>query len=253
MSDIATINSAIADIQDTDSGSVEYTTTEASMPAVLEAIVEVLAARGVPYAADTDALQALTNTEAQIAFLQGKGIVVYNATSAGDEQWQSTDGGYWCLYYSLTTTMLANWSDAAPTNGQVPVWNASQSKWVPGAMAVTDIGWSNVTSKPVITGTTNPAIAGNLSVGGTMAITGALTQTGNAALGGTLGVTGNTTLAGELQMATTKYARIFKLLFEDPGISGSIEIYANNAAAVSGGLAVGEVYQTATGELRIVV
>jgi len=32
-----------------------------------------------------------------------------------------------------------------------------------------------------------------------------------------------------------------------------METYANNAAAVAGGLSVGEIYKTATGELRIVV
>lgn len=35
-------------------------------------------------------------------------------------------------------------------------------------------------------------------------------------------------------------------------VSG-LSVYANNAAAVSGGLAVDDVYKTATGELRIVV
>ena len=33
----------------------------------------------------------------------------------------------------------------------------------------------------------------------------------------------------------------------------SLPIYANNAAAVAGGLAVNDVYKTSTGELRIVV
>ena len=32
-----------------------------------------------------------------------------------------------------------------------------------------------------------------------------------------------------------------------------LSVYANNAAAVAGGLAVDDVYKTATGELRIVV
>lgn len=43
-----------------------------------------------------------------------------------------------------------------------------------------------------------------------------------------------------------------------PGGSGNVRIeniktYANNAAAIAGGLSVNSVYQTATGELRIVV
>jgi hypothetical protein len=33
----------------------------------------------------------------------------------------------------------------------------------------------------------------------------------------------------------------------------SLSIYANNAAAIAGGLALNDVYKTATGELRIVV
>ena len=36
-------------------------------------------------------------------------------------------------------------------------------------------------------------------------------------------------------------------------IIGNIKTYANNAAAIAGGLSVNSVYQTATGELRIVV
>jgi len=32
-----------------------------------------------------------------------------------------------------------------------------------------------------------------------------------------------------------------------------LPVYANNAAAVAGGLAVNDVYKTSTGELRIVV
>jgi len=33
----------------------------------------------------------------------------------------------------------------------------------------------------------------------------------------------------------------------------NLPVYANNAAAVTGGLIVGDVYRTSTGELRIVV
>jgi hypothetical protein len=33
----------------------------------------------------------------------------------------------------------------------------------------------------------------------------------------------------------------------------ALPVYANNSAAVSGGLIVGDVYKTSTGELRIVV
>lgn len=36
-------------------------------------------------------------------------------------------------------------------------------------------------------------------------------------------------------------------------IGNNLPVYADNAAAVSGGLAVGSIYQTSTGELRIVV
>lgn len=33
----------------------------------------------------------------------------------------------------------------------------------------------------------------------------------------------------------------------------ALPVYANNAAAIAGGLVVGDIYKTATGELRIVV
>lgn len=54
------------------------------------------------------------------------------------------------------------------------------------------------------------------------------------------------------------------ILFRNPGSAGSVQIdglqswinqptYANNADALAGGLAVGDIYKTATGEVRIVI
>ena len=48
----------------------------------------------------------------------------------------------------------------------------------------------------------------------------------------------------------SQMTRSFALFAEQ--ITG-LSVYANNAAAVTGGLAVDAVYKTATGELRIVV
>lgn len=59
---------------------------------------------------------------------------------------------------------------------------------------------------------------------------------GNTLVAGTLTVQGNTITASSV--ATLKLA--------------ALPVYADNAAAVSGGLVTGDVYQTAAGELRIV-
>jgi len=62
---------------------------------------------------------------------------------------------------------------------------------------------------------------------------GAITATGSVSVT-SLSVSGAATIAGV------------------PKLTG-LSVYANNAAAVSGGLAVNSIYKTATGELRIVV
>lgn len=101
------------------------------------------------------------------------------------------------------------------------------------------------------------AVSGNATVGGTLGVTGATTLgstlavtgavsltagitvgtnagiTGNATVGGTLGVTGKATLAG--------------------GAAATLPEYADNAAALGGGLVAGDIYKTATGEVRITV
>jgi hypothetical protein len=65
-----------------------------------------------------------------------------------------------------------------------------------------------------------------------------LTTTGSASIGTTsvtsLSASGAATIAGLTKLT-------------------GLSVYANNAAAVTGGLAVNSVYKTATGELRIVV
>jgi len=58
--------------------------------------------------------------------------------------------------------------------------------------------------------------------------------------------TKNFLLSDIITLATTTGQFITK-------VGNTLPTYANNAAAVSGGLAVNSIYKTATGELRIVV
>lgn len=43
---------------------------------------------------------------------------------------------------------------------------------------------------------------------------------------------------------------LFSFIFQNGNL---LESYTNNAAAISGGLVVGEIYRTPTGEIRIVI
>ena len=73
-------------------------------------------------------------------------------------------------------------------------------------------------------------------------LTGDITQTGNFGLTGifTLEAAGSMILSGGFRAASTV-------------ILAGLSTFADNAAAVAGGLAVNTVYKTAAGELRIVV
>tara|TARA_R110000796_G_scaffold47643_2_gene114382 strand:+ start:920 stop:1354 length:435 start_codon:yes stop_codon:yes gene_type:complete len=79
-------------------------------------------------------------------------------------------------------------------------------------------------------------------------LTGDITQTGNTTQTGifSLEATGSMLLSGPFRTTSTiESASSVKL--------SGLSIFADNAAAVAGGLAVNTVYKTAAGELRIVV
>tara|TARA_R100001463_G_scaffold4815_1_gene17221 strand:+ start:545 stop:997 length:453 start_codon:yes stop_codon:yes gene_type:complete len=92
------------------------------------------------------------------------------------------------------------------------------------------------------TATQSITLTGAITQTGDFGITGNITQTGNFGLTGifTLEAAGSMILNGGFRAASTV-------------ILTGLSTFADNAAAVSGGLAVNTVYKTATGELRIVV
>lgn len=84
----------------------------------------------------------------------------FNLTLAGTG---STDFPYVIgIDYAPTATVrhLPDWSDAVPTNGQVPVWNSSLGQWVPG------------TNTPAVTGAVshNTSLSGDGSSGSPLAV-----------------------------------------------------------------------------------
>tara|TARA_R100001510_G_C7630970_1_gene189828 strand:- start:475 stop:918 length:444 start_codon:yes stop_codon:yes gene_type:complete len=85
-------------------------------------------------------------------------------------------------------------------------------------------------------------------------LTGDITQTGNNVQTGNYGLTGIFTLesAGSMVLfGGFRAASSFEAAFTVK-LTG-LSTYADNAAALAGGLAVNNVYKTASGELRIVV
>lgn len=118
---------------------------------------------------------------------------------------------------------------------------------------------------------TTLAASGAVTVGTTLGVTGATTLaaascttlassglatlnslavTAGATVGTTLNVVGNTTLTN----LTVGLGRTILNGEEFFGVNiAGIQTFANNAAALAGGLEVDDVYKTATGELRIVV
>lgn len=87
------------------------------------------------------------------------------------------------------------------------------------------------------------AATGNTAVGGTLAVTGALTATAGIVAGGDSVMGGLTVGAASVIVVDNNTNRL----------SFTIPTFADNAAALAGGLAVDNVYKTATGEQRIVV
>lgn len=100
-----------------------------------------------------------------------------------------------------------------------------------------------------ITQTGNFGITGNITQTGNLNLTGQITHAGAYLYSGgqfTMTATGNMVLGGALN------ANASVEMSASVTLSG-LSTFADNAAAVAGGLAVNTLYKTATGELRIVV
>lgn len=142
---------------------------------------------------------------------------------------------------------------------------------VAGAATVgTTLGVTGASTLAAVSCTTL-ATSGATTVGTTLGVTGATTLaaascttlassglatlnslavTAGATVGTTLNVVGNTTLTN----LTVGLGRTILNGEEFFGVNiAGIQTFANNAAALAGGLEVDDVYKTATGELRIVV
>lgn len=109
------------------------------------------------------------------------------------------------------------------------------------ALTTANLGGSGgVGSFTTLTASGNATIGGDASIGDDLLVAGDSTLTGAAAVGGAL-------TAGSI-LVRTDFA-----VDQDGFITMILPVFADNAAALLGGLVVGNVYRTATGELRIVV
>ena len=88
----------------------------------------------------------------------------------------------------------------------------------------------------------------SVTLTGAITHTGDTTQTGNTVQTGNFGLTGIFTLEAAGSMILSGGFRTSSTV-----IHTALSTFADNAAAVAGGLAVNTVYKTATGEVRIVV
>lgn len=126
--------------------------------------------------------------------------------------------------------------------------------------------FTNVSASGTLSVTGISSLAGNVSVGGgRFAVTAA---SGNTSILGTLTVASASTL-GSLAVTTTATVgttlsvtgavtagaalTVTGVLTANGGITSVLPTYANNAAAILGGLVANQEYKTATGERRIVV
>ncbi len=126
-----------------------------------------------------------------------------------------------------------------------------------------------------ITALTDLTLSGFLTVGGATTLSSTLDVTGATTLSSTLDVTGNTTIGGDatiggqllvsglLQVGSFTMTGV-PIFFNGINVGGTLtasglpkltglSTFADNAAALGGGLVANDVYKTATGELRIVV
>lgn len=256
-------NEDIANISSTSTGLIQ----KSSLTPILTLITLLVSGRTFTVA-DAAALQDLNPEEATTVIVIGEGVYTYDA-DAGSGTYPALGGGYWILQNLAALASLLDVVLTSPADGQVLKFNASTGKWENGNQAVANIGWANVTDKPIIAGTTNPAIAGSLSVGGTLGVTGAASFGNNLGIalaltiGTTLGVTGLATLLGGLNLTgnltMTGNQAVTGDLVANSGTFGPLTIsdlasffgdvkmtltnYASNAAALAGGLVATNLYR----------
>lgn len=147
MSLLSTFRAVVAAIKGTTSGEVEYSAADESLPAIHEALITLLNERGIPYCADTDALQALGATEAMMAWLDGAGMYLYSDTDSGNS-YQSIDGGFWNRALVLNVTDMLDVDDTAKGVGKTLIWNGTTHIY--SVPTVLSLGWSNISSKPTL-------------------------------------------------------------------------------------------------------
>lgn len=121
----------------------------------------------------------------------------------------------------------------------------------------TQMGLSYSIPTTIVSIASTQTITGNKTFSGTSTFSGATTFSSTATFTGATAINGGLTMdtnkfivadtSGNVTMAGTVTASNASINLT------AIPTYANNAAAVSGGLAVGRVYQTAAGVLLIVV
>lgn len=92
---------------------------------------------------------------------------------------------------------------------------------------------------------------GDVTVGGVLAVTGDAEFSNGVNVAGTLSAPSGTTAVRAL--AAEQGVTAGGLLTASGGVLATLPTYADNAAAVAGGLATNRLYKTATGEVRIVV
>jgi hypothetical protein len=168
----------------------------------------------------TGGVFANSNNPSPFGFAQGGGNYIFD--------WGMS--GVYDFYEPSTGTR--HWRSAS---ADLMTLSATGSLGVTGTVSVAvDLG---VSRNAYITGdlsTHNATVTGTLGVSGATSLAGTLGVTGNAGVSGNLAVSNTATVTGKLNL---------------PGIRG----FANNAAAVAGGLGHGDVYFDLTvGALSIV-
>ena len=133
--------------------------------------------------------------------------------------------------------------------------NATKNFLVSDLLAVFQ---SNITLQNVLdagnTATQSITLTGAITQTGNFGITGNITQTGNTVQTGNFGLTGGFTMEAAGTMILNGPFRTTSTVEAQSSVKlTGLSTFADNAAAVAGGLAVSTVYKTVTGELRIVV
>ena len=221
--EFATINSVLQ-VGPVDLGSQPLTTTGAVSTGALTTTSLTTGAASVTSLASTGAVTAktvaITNPSATTALtinqsLAGNGLVI-----------NSVDGTSLSIQSSKTNPIGGGTLNFFGANSDMEFNGASDGVFVFRNTSTAVTKATSFDGANVGIGTSAPTAT--LHVAGTARVDGAVTIVGATTINNTTTITGLPKLTG-------------------------LSTYANNAAAVTGGLVVNDVYKTATGELRIVV